>query len=219
MPYTVWSRGRLLGETELAYRRAMPFFRAGDFSPSELGEKLMPIIVGMPPALKALYDVTAEAPRQPSADSSDDQVHDYPEAVRRSTEYADVMSIGDELESLALELRDPSGAVVDTEDVWVNDTHRLIAIAHEAMREEYSDVEFEEFEPWETAPPRYQIMVALRGHDEAMRGGMKPDLDPEFAAELKALAAEEPDHQFGDTFWDDLDEDFFSDSDDEMDDG
>jgi hypothetical protein len=207
MPYTLWSRGRLLGETELAYRRWKPCFRAGDFAPNELGEKLMPIIVGVGPALHALYDRHAEDLRRQRAETESDDEDGYPEEVRRSTEYADAVSIADELESLALELRDPSGAVVDTEDIWLNDTYRLIAIGREAIRKEDPDFEFDEPEPWETPPPRYQIMVALRGYDESMReGGMKLDLDPELEAELKARAGEEFDNQFDCGFAEDLDE-------------
>ena len=47
MPYTLWSRGRLIGQTELAYARSFPGLRAGDFEPSALGETLMPIIIGV----------------------------------------------------------------------------------------------------------------------------------------------------------------------------
>ena len=217
MPYTLWSRGRLLGETELAYRRAWPCFRAGDFAPNELGEKLMPIIVGVGPALTSLYDVHAEAIRRQPIEKDTDPERDYPEQVRRSTEYADAVSIADELESLALELRDATGAVVDTEDIWINDTYRLVAIGREAIRKEDPDFEFDEPEPWETPPPRYQIMVALRGHAESMRDGVKLDLDPEFEAELKARASDELDGQFDGGFADDLDALFNDESDEELD--
>jgi hypothetical protein len=49
MPYTVWSRGRLVGESELAYAQAFPDMRMGDFQPSPVGETLLPIILGVAP--------------------------------------------------------------------------------------------------------------------------------------------------------------------------
>jgi len=215
MPYTLWSRGRLLGETELAYRRWRPCFRAGDFTPNELGEKLMPIIVGVGPALHALYDVHAEAIRQRPAVNDTDSEEGYPEEVRRSTEYADAVSVADELESLTLELRDPSGAVVETEDIWINDTYRLIAMGRDAIRESDPDFEFDDPEPWEAPPPRYQIMVALRGHAESMSKGM--ELDPELEAELKARGGEGFGGQFDGDFADDLDGLLDEESDEEID--
>jgi hypothetical protein len=130
MPYTLWSRGRLLGETELAYRQAMPGLRAGDFFPNELGDRLMPVIDGMRPVLYALDDVHTEFRR---ANPSAPYLDDYPPAIKRTPEYADVMSTADEIESLRLELRDPDGAVVETEDIWIQDTHRLLALAAAAQ--------------------------------------------------------------------------------------
>ena len=44
--YTLWSHGRLLGETELGYTRCMAKHRAGDFHPTEFGETMMPIVTG-----------------------------------------------------------------------------------------------------------------------------------------------------------------------------
>ena len=52
--------------------------------------------------------------------------------MKQTTEYADAMSIADERESLRLELRDPHGVVVQAEDIWIQDTHRLLALAEAA---------------------------------------------------------------------------------------
>jgi hypothetical protein len=57
--------------------------------------------------------------------------------------------------ALAVELRDPSGAVVETEDISINDTYRMLAIGREAMRKSDPDFEFDDAEPWEAPPPRY----------------------------------------------------------------
>ena len=188
MPYTVWSRGRLLGESELAYRRTWPRFRAGDFAPTPLGESLMSIIDGVGPALRALYEVT-ETDRQLHQDG--DSPNGWPARVRRTTEYADAVSIGDELESLDLELRDPSGAVVKTDWISIRDLEQLLAAYPEG--EDDTDIELTEEdqqavdemvaefealpwdddpEPWQGEPkelPRYQIMVGLAGFERWMK--------------------------------------------------
>lgn len=41
-PYTLWSQGRLLGQSELDYARVLPASRMGAFVPTEFGETLMP---------------------------------------------------------------------------------------------------------------------------------------------------------------------------------
>lgn len=177
MPYTVWSRGRLIGESELAYRQAFPKLRVGDFQPSELGETLMPVMLGEGPALNALYEASIRLNEEGEAVDRAKDTGDWPAAVKRTTEFADAMSIHDEVESLALELHDSTGAVVATESIWFQDTHRLVALAREELAQVYPDMDFEDDdpEPWEPAPPRYQIYVALEGHDGRMKRGRSPN--------------------------------------------
>ena len=185
MAYTLWSRGRLLGASELAYRQAFPTLRVGDFLPNELGEQLMPVITGVGPALIALCDIAEDAQL---ADNEAAKRDGWPDAVRNTTEYADAMSVADEVASLALEVRDASGAVVQAEDIWIQDTHRWLAMAeleddpfedeemsdelrvaieHDValMEEHFAEIEAED-RPWEPEKefPRYQIYVALVGH-------------------------------------------------------
>ena len=193
MPYTVWSRGRLIGQSDLAYRRAFPKLRTGDFYPSEFGEKLMSIIVGVPPALFAFYDVV-DAARRAGEDVQPNEQGDWPEKIRQSTEYADVESISAELESLELELRDESGAVVKTDWLRFQDTHRLLAKSREieeefnpefeldeelqaeieqmrlALEDAFGDPFASDSESWKEEPEfaRYQVMAALAGHDRYM---------------------------------------------------
>ena len=42
MPYTIWSRGQLVGESSLDQPRADPRQRSGDFLPTAFGETLIP---------------------------------------------------------------------------------------------------------------------------------------------------------------------------------
>ena len=175
MPYTVWSRGRLLGASELEYAEAIPGVKAGDFEPSAEGETLMPVLVGAGPAIRALSTVLREqqpgepgedriggAPLQPHGDGLEDAQGQaaLTDTILRSTEYADYLSLCDELENLALELRDASGAVVPTEWVTVQDTEYLRSLA----REDSDWPEEDPLEPWEPAPARYQLMVMMQGH-------------------------------------------------------
>ena len=41
MRYTIWSRDRMLGESELDYVRCMPKHRMGDLTPTAVGERLL----------------------------------------------------------------------------------------------------------------------------------------------------------------------------------
>lgn len=193
MPYTVWSRGRLIGQSTLGYKRAAPGMLAGDFEPSPMGEKLMPIITGVGPALRGLHRVADDVVRVAEGQADGDPTGDYPADVRRTTEYADAMSLVDELDSLRLELRDPDGVVVPTEMIAVNDTEYLLArarepdplddmelspeleeaIAHDIEemlahdQEVRGSVNFEddEDEAWRPEPvfARYQLLVVLEG--------------------------------------------------------
>lgn len=193
MPYTVWSRGRLIGQSTLGYKRAAPGLLAGDFEPSPLGEKLMPIITGVGPALKNLHRVADDVVRIAEGQADGNPAEAFPDDVRRTTEYADAMSLVDELDSLALELRDPDGAVVATESIAVNDTEYLLARAREPdplddielspeleeaiardveemlarEREVRANWDFEddEEEAWRPEPifARYQLLVVLEG--------------------------------------------------------
>lgn len=191
--YTLWSRGRLIGQSTLGYERAAPGLLAGDFEPSPLGEKLMPVITGVAPALRSLYRVMDDV--RPSADEQADghSPLEYPAAIRRTTEYADAVSLDDELQSLALELRGPDGAVIPTESIAVNDTEYLVSLgdapnsvtdlplspeleeaiandlaeirAMREMRRPWEDDANDDDEPWKPEKPfaRYQIIVVLAG--------------------------------------------------------
>lgn len=191
MSYTLWSRGRLLGKSDLGFRQTCPSCRGGEFIPTELGERLLPILSSLGPALFALEEATDDVlAANPDARYEDDWP---PPSVRNTTAYADAMSLSDELDSLGLELRDDDGDVVETEDIAIADTEQWLATTEEdddltlddenlteelkqaieqevaMMTEAFAEVEDE---PWLPAKEfaRYQIFVALAGHDAAMSG-------------------------------------------------
>ncbi|HEX6053061.1 MAG TPA: hypothetical protein VFZ21_27525 [Gemmatimonadaceae bacterium] len=193
--YTLWSRGRLIGQSTLGYERAAPGLLAGDFEPSPFGEKLMPVITGVGPALRCLYRVMDDVWPQVDEQADGHTPRGFPAAIRQTTEYADAVSLEHELDSLALELRGPDGAVVPTESIAVNDTEYLISLANapdsvadlplspeveeaiandlaeiRAMRAMRKSWEDDDEESWKPEKPfaRYQIIVVLEG-------GIHPD--------------------------------------------
>ena len=172
MSYTLWSRGRLIGHTELAYRRITPGFRMGEFEATELGERLMPTLLGVDQAFMTFYAAAADARKDAKRRGEKLKRGEFPESVRNTTEYADAMSAQDELESLALELHDAGGQVVKTDWIQIKDAHRLAALGREMMMRDAEklgiEIELEEPEPWEPEPPRYQISVMLEGGEKRM---------------------------------------------------
>jgi hypothetical protein len=152
----LWSRGRLLGETDLGFIYREHGSRTGWLYPNELGQRLLPVATGVARSLRMEWllgrDETAEA---------------------------DVRSAADQEEALALELRRADGTVIETESIGIIDTHDLLAMP---VRDEIDDdveldeemlAEIEELkaemamseilsanEP-ETEFPQYQIQVHL----------------------------------------------------------
>lgn len=106
MRYTVWSRDRLLGETDLEFIYREDGFRCGWLHPSELGGRLLPSVTGVPPALRTLYNIGPDP-----------------------TARADVAAAVDLEAAFELQLRGPSGEVIATESIAVIDTHYLLSIA------------------------------------------------------------------------------------------
>ena len=159
--YTIWSRGRLLGETDLGFVFRFEGVRTGWFHPTALGDRLMPIATGVSPALRTLGMIGPDPTAQ-----------------------ADVQSAVDQAQALELELRGPDGAVIATEDIGIIDTHYLLELARSDPRDEeelspeeeaavqemleaFTDDEGEldlSSEDEETTFPRYQIQIQLVDH-------------------------------------------------------
>jgi hypothetical protein len=159
MPYTVWSHGRLLGETDLGFARCIEKHRMGWFHPNELGDRLMPIICGVKPAFFALSDLSRRL--LPNPYDSARRKWDLNTVLRASTEYADLAAAEAQEEGLALELRGPSGDVIATEDIGIQDTEFLLSI------------------------PTREDDVSLYDVEQGMTGD--PELDEEFQAEIDEI--------------------------------
>lgn len=126
--YTVWSRGRLIGETDLGFPQVIREARSGWFHPNAEGERLMPIVAAVSPAMRAYIH------HRHGVEANANGVV-RPEAVR-STPYADLAEALQRADELGLELRREDGSVVATEDVGIQDTEHLLALAREIMEEE-----------------------------------------------------------------------------------
>jgi hypothetical protein len=121
MPYTLWSRGRLLGETDLGFVQVYSNMRMGWFHPSPQGETLMSVLTGTGPALKKVGRLMRSPVRAAMRKPSDHDDGEWPRDIRATTAYADLVSSVDELEAMELELRDPEGMRVESEHVGIDD--------------------------------------------------------------------------------------------------
>jgi hypothetical protein len=118
--YTIWSRGRLIGETDLAFFRVISRCRFGSFHPNAEGERLMPVVASVLPALRAYL-------HRDAADALSDSIVQPP--LRGSTLFADLAEAWQHLHALDLELRREDGSVVPTSHIGIRDTQQLIELA------------------------------------------------------------------------------------------
>ena len=151
----------MLGETDLGFVQVYANVKFGWFHPSPAGEKAMPVLTGAGPALHKLYRMTRNPVRALMRGVEGKTDGRFPRDIRRTTAYADLVSISDQLASMAIELRDPDGQVVDTEDIHIDDTEWKLSLIPKSCRgePEESDASEPDLEPL----PRYQIQVHLRG--------------------------------------------------------
>ena len=163
-PYTLWSRGRLIGETNLGFVYRERGFRCGWFHPNALGERLMPFATGVAPAMRTEFMIGPDP-----------------------TMHADVLAAADQEQALDLELRGSDGKRIETEDIAIIDTQYLLSLSDpeydreleaELTPEQQAEVDemVEEFlaghellpdDPEEEGVewPRYQIQVQLMDWD------------------------------------------------------
>jgi hypothetical protein len=157
MPYTLWSRGRLLGESDLGFVQVFEHVKFGWFKPSPVGEKLMPVLTGAAPAAMKVGRMMRNAVREAMRGS--EQGEGYPADIRRTTAYADLVSIEDEVSALLLEMRDPDGRVMDAEDIHIDDMIWKLSLAAKQEKGRRKA----RLRPEDLEGPRYQIQVHLRG--------------------------------------------------------
>lgn len=156
MRYTVWSRGRLIGETDLGFMRLIEQSRSGWFHPNADGERVMPVIASVLPAMRAyLHRDKVDA-------AGNSLVHP---AMYGSTAFADLAEAFQHLSSLDLELRREDGSVVPTSEIGIQDTEQLLARAEEDEGDRASrrDVDDE--------------LLEITGHDPKLEADIQHDVD------------------------------------------
>ena len=120
MHYTVSSRGRPIGVTDLGFVRIDGPGRSGWFHPNTDGARLMPAIASPLPAMRAFLHRHAVGP---------DGVPLVRPPRRTSTLFADLAEALHHATALELTLHRPDGSLVPTETVGIQDTERLPAPA------------------------------------------------------------------------------------------
>jgi hypothetical protein len=128
MPYTLWSRDQLLGESDFEHSSQGGRRRAGVFRPTVVGGSLLPVLCGMGPAVLQL-EAMFRRERLTPENVNDVGIDEIERMFRSSEEGRRVMSYVDQLTAMELELRDPAGEVVETESLAVNDLERLAELA------------------------------------------------------------------------------------------
>lgn len=153
MQYTLWSRGRLLGETDLGFIYREHGFRCGWFHPNALGERLMAAASGIAPAMRIEFSIGPDA-----------EAH------------ADVLAAIDRKEALELELRGPNGSPIDTEDIAIIDTHYLLSIGNDAEEEKRLEEELTAEEEAEVQ----EMLAEWESEHPAWTQGLEPEEETEF---------------------------------------
>jgi len=136
--YTVWSKDRLLGHSDLGYVQVFPKHLMGDFHPTELGNALMPVLTGVSRAYKDLAKSSIE--RWGDSAEKDTSREQRSGEIRSTTEYADAAEAQVHFDALELVLRGPDGSIVPTEWIGVRDTE-LYAAELEAFENDLEDID------------------------------------------------------------------------------
>jgi len=124
LSYTLWSLGRLVGETDFAFLTSEERQRRGWLIPTEQGEPLAAIAAGVSDAMEAALDA-----------------YDLEEAA------ADIAAAVDRRDALELELHGPAGEVIAVERITVRDTVVLMSVGdarYEADQSWYDSLSDEE---------------------------------------------------------------------------
>jgi hypothetical protein len=174
--YTVVSRGRVLGTTELEFMYRRDRLRCGGFWPAPGVENLMEVAVGVSPAILTAYKANVFDP----PDDHDPRAGAACAARQKATtEHADVQSAYDREKALALELHGPDGSLIETEDIGIRDTEFALSLVD-------ADVEHElngEFD-WDESEPSFDEFDEFDEFDDelfAEADDWADDCDPEWA--------------------------------------
>jgi hypothetical protein len=154
MPYTLWSRGRLLGYTDLDIPCVQPFIRQGFINPTQIGNQLLADAAGVPKACAA----SRRAARLAGQQALDGDLTEFIAACERR-------------EALALELRDEAGERFDCEWVRVND------IQDQSWADDLDDLDEEPLTPELEEAIERDAELLMESFDEDIYGSSWPPPD------------------------------------------
>jgi hypothetical protein len=122
MPFTLWKRGVLIGETDFGLGKPNSRRRAGVLHPTPSGMIALPALAAMAPALFALGEAM---PRLGLSDEVIERDGDAAlEAFERSPEGQKVLAAAEQIAEL--ELRDATGEPVAFDSILVTDLEELV---------------------------------------------------------------------------------------------
>lgn len=153
MSYTLWSLGRLLGQTDFAFLRAEDRQRRGWLIPTKDGEPLVEIAAGVTGAMEAAI-----------------RAFDLEEAA------ADIAAAVDRRDALELELRGPDGESIPVERLTIRDTVVLMSMADarvEADKSWYDSLTEEEREEFDAS-----VDLEIASDDSAIEHAAVDDEEP-----------------------------------------
>ncbi|MDQ3949938.1 MAG: hypothetical protein M3282_06305 [Gemmatimonadota bacterium] len=150
MPFTLWKRGVLTGETDFGLAKLGGRRRAGVFHPTPAGMMVLPALTAMAPALFGLGHAMKRLPL------SDEAIERDPDAAldafERSPEGQKVLAAAEQIAEL--ELRDENGKRVEFESILVTDLEELRTLGVGSKANSKG--------PKGGDPVRYLISVTLR---------------------------------------------------------
>ena len=118
MAYTVCSRGRPIGTTELDFVRIGGPHRMGFFRPNDEGERLIPLVAAPLPAMRERMRRTAREPSETSSMSHEEA----------TLLMAEMHEAGEHERALALTLHRDDGTLVPTESISFRDTEAYLEV-------------------------------------------------------------------------------------------
>jgi hypothetical protein len=163
MHYTLWSRGRLVGHTDLDIETVTPSMRQGFVEPTEVGK---PLLVDATSVWRAIAQMKRERRARGDGPETDD--------------HRIVLAAMERRETLDLELRDEAGARFDCEFIRITDLFDMNA----GVVDEMSDTDEEEEAAFQ------KRLSALSGDAREAALAQRAEMNASIAAGVEEMLAD-----------------------------
>jgi len=164
--YTIASRGRPIGTTDLDFVRILDSNRSGWFHPNSLGETLLPDVALLLPAMRAFVcrngrDENGQSIVQPD--------------FRSSSQFADLAEAFHRIAAMELTLHHADGTLIPTAQIGIQDTEQLLEFGRlQALQSEPDPLIDDDEVEWDL-----DVEPALAGDLELPSGNWQPSDDAE----------------------------------------